>query len=92
MDVEKIIREFTNKIEEKEYKKSCLTCHVPNLNILHHLQCCLEDASISLDTFCDTPSDTFGKPFMLQRGRLCLKDGMQCIHVSNIRAIIVNLQ
>lgn len=90
MDVEKIIQAFRGKVTVSDENK-CFTCHFDNLNILHHLQSCLEDAGVPLDRFCETASDTVGRPFMLEHERLRMKHGGQCICLRNIRAILVNM-
>lgn len=96
MDAGAIMQAFTGKVGVDE--KTCFTCYATRPNWLNDLQDCLEDAGISLEEFCRVQThsiDTFdvsGSFFAVERGRLRLKDDLQCVSGFHIRAMLEKLQ
>ena len=71
---------------------ACLVCQSVNPNWLVELQDIVEEEGLMLNIFCDTATDSCGKPFWVKKGRLRLKDPGQCIDGDDIKSVFEKLK
>lgn len=80
------IDKFFNRIDIET--DACLVCESPvSLNMIHELQCCLEDIHVDFDKFCAI-SLLSGIPFIVQRGRLRLKQPKRCFNGKDLKSLL----
>lgn len=87
MDIEKILDAFRKKLEIAD-DRVCFICNLRNGNWLPNLQDCLEDANVSTEEFCAACPNWF----VVERGRLRLAYGPQCVDGEHLRRILEKVQ
>jgi len=98
MNVELILKKFMQKTTAQE--NICLVCDNKYPDWMSDLQQILEEEGVSLEEFCggasgSYPTKTFnmpGYPLKVNRGRLMLNCSGNCVHVSDVRALLKRLQ